>query len=29
VCVILAWVNWTKSSRLSIPSIVTDGEKGK
>jgi hypothetical protein len=28
ICVVLAWVNWKRSSQLSIPTIeVLDGEK--
>jgi hypothetical protein len=28
LCILLAWVNWKKSSRISIPSIASgDGER--
>ena len=29
LCVILAWVNWKKSSRLTIPSIAIQGASAK
>jgi hypothetical protein len=25
VCILLAWVNWKRSSQISIPSIASDG----
>jgi small-conductance mechanosensitive channel len=29
LCVTLAWINWKKSSQLSIPSIAIQGAKAK
>jgi hypothetical protein len=29
LCVILAWVNWSRWSQLTIPSIVTKDEQAK